>query len=215
MPKSRLPGLPTSAALMLTAILPVAVTFTGRIPTSYEVLRDFQTTIAAFVAVGAATLAYRAAMAKVALDREIHNRQQTYLRLGLYRRLTSQLDRLLSEIDNALGFLNVELATAAKQNSKTVKWENWLLIIEGKYEEIEEAWQKIELLLSEAFEHLDTIRSSLARVQEIYKDHDEDETVNRWTCKRYFDGCWEIHTHAQLFAGELAAALARMKEFEV
>jgi hypothetical protein len=42
----------------------------------YDILRDFQPTMAALVALGAATLAYFAAMAKLTLDREIAARQR-------------------------------------------------------------------------------------------------------------------------------------------
>jgi hypothetical protein len=82
MPTPRLPGLPTFAGLMLAAMLAASTTIVGPVPFSYEVLKDFQPLIAAGVAfisaavvfIGAA-LAYRASMAKVALDREIHERE--------------------------------------------------------------------------------------------------------------------------------------------
>jgi hypothetical protein len=82
MPDSRLPGLATVAVLMFVGMLAAAITVTGPIPVPYEVAKDFQPLIAALVAIISAgivlygaTLAYRASMAKVALDREIHEKE--------------------------------------------------------------------------------------------------------------------------------------------
>jgi hypothetical protein len=90
MPKSRLPGLPTLSALMLTATIVAIVSITGAPKIPYDILRDFQPTMAALVALSAAALAYFAAMAKVTLDREITERQRAKERIGLYLRLISQ-----------------------------------------------------------------------------------------------------------------------------
>lgn len=93
MPKARLPGLPTMAALLLAATLPVLVIFNGPIPASYDVLKDFQPLIAALVALISAggvlfgaTLAYRAALKKVNLDREIHERDARRRQRGVLLR---------------------------------------------------------------------------------------------------------------------------------
>jgi len=119
MNRKPLPGPAIIATMMLAVAIIATISVTGPIPASYEIIKDFQTMIAAFVAVGAAALAYRAAMAKVALDREIHNREQAYLRIGLYRRLSSQLDRLIGEVESVLGFL--KSALEAKPKSRDIE----------------------------------------------------------------------------------------------
>ena len=71
------------SALMLTATAVAVVSITGAPKIPYDVVKDFQPTIAALVALSAATLAYFAAMAKVTLDRENADRQWSKERIGL------------------------------------------------------------------------------------------------------------------------------------
>jgi hypothetical protein len=48
----------------------------------YDIAKDFQTTLAAIVALTAATIAYRAAMAKLAFDR-VEAEQKRRTKIGL------------------------------------------------------------------------------------------------------------------------------------
>jgi len=75
-------------------------TAAGAAHTLYDVLKDFQPMIAALVALAAASLAYRGAMAKVELDREMAARQRAKDRLGLLLRFTSQLRRMAASISS-------------------------------------------------------------------------------------------------------------------
>jgi hypothetical protein len=78
---------------MLVAMLAASITIKGPIPVVYEVAKDFQPLIATGVAVVSAglvfvgaTLAYRASMAKLALDREIHERESRRRQRGVLLR---------------------------------------------------------------------------------------------------------------------------------
>jgi hypothetical protein len=69
-----LPGLPTMAALMLSALIAIWLGLWG--PIDVQKLKDWQPLMASIIAFGAATLVYRGAMAKVNLDREEAERQR-------------------------------------------------------------------------------------------------------------------------------------------
>ncbi|TAI63457.1 hypothetical protein [Bradyrhizobium sp. Leo170] len=70
------------------------------------VLREWQTLIASLVALGAATMAYNGAMAKVNYDRARELRELSRKRLGLYLRLqfaAAELGRQTRQVEAALG----------------------------------------------------------------------------------------------------------------
>ena len=83
--RSPLPGLPTMAALLLSTLIVVSLSLWG--PLNLEKLKDWQplmaSIIAPIIALRAATLAYRGAMAKVNHDREEAERRRNSERLGL------------------------------------------------------------------------------------------------------------------------------------
>src|SRR6516164_435018 len=84
-----LPGVPTMAALMLSALITVWLGLWG--PIDIQKLKDWQPLMASIIAptivLGAATLAYLAAMAKVNHDRQEAVCQRNRERLGLFLRL--------------------------------------------------------------------------------------------------------------------------------
>jgi hypothetical protein len=94
-----LPGLPTMAALMLSALITVWLGLWG--PIDIQKLKDWQPLMASIIAptivLGAATLAYLAAMAKVNHDRQEAVRQRNRERLGLFLRLRASLWRVMFE----------------------------------------------------------------------------------------------------------------------
>ena len=77
------------SALMLVAVLTVWLGIAG--PIDLTKLKEWQPLIGACIAVGAAFIAYRAAMAKVDFDREIHLRTARQRNFGVYLRLDAAL----------------------------------------------------------------------------------------------------------------------------
>jgi len=65
----------------------------------YEMLKDFQPTLAAVIALTAAALAYRAAMAKVAFDRGVREQDRTDRKLGLFLRLRRRVEMLRAQLE--------------------------------------------------------------------------------------------------------------------
>jgi hypothetical protein len=139
--KPRLPGLPTMVGLMLVAMAPVVVTFTGPFHMTYDTLKDFQPLIAASVAFLSATLvfrgammAYRAAMEKVSLDRQINERDIRRRQRGILMRARYSvfaLGQSAIEIRNTITSTMPFVLDPAK-----IK----LIGLEG----IDEAWSKLE-----------------------------------------------------------------------
>ncbi|SRR5229473_2932504 len=68
--------------------------------TFYDILKDFQPALAAAIALAAATLAYRGAMAKVEFDRRSSERERIRHKLGLYMRLRYRASRVKWIADN-------------------------------------------------------------------------------------------------------------------
>ena len=87
------------AALMLSALITVWLGLWG--PIDIQKLKDWQPLMASIIAptivLGAATLAYLAAMAKVNHDRQEAERQRNRERLGLFLRLRASLWRVMFE----------------------------------------------------------------------------------------------------------------------
>jgi hypothetical protein len=173
MPESRLPGLPTISALMLTATIVAIVSITGAPKIPYDILRDFQPTMAALVALGAATLAYFAAMAKVTLDRETAARQRAKERIGLYLRLISQLRRLQQDAHFIGDHLGEHVMRAKKDNTSRVEWIPEIHALSDDFEEVEKAWQNIELLPAAVFDDLDYLRQVLDTIKAVGKHHQQ------------------------------------------
>jgi hypothetical protein len=172
MPKPRLPALPTMTALMLLVTIPVAITFTGPIPIRYDILKDFQPTIAALVALGAAIAAYSGAMARAKFDREIDRRQRAKEKIGLYLRLISQLNRLQHDAFFTSQFLDESIQRGKKDTKEwKVEWTADVLTLSGDFNEVEEAWQNIELLPVDAFEKLDRVRQLLQTLQQVAENN--------------------------------------------
>jgi hypothetical protein len=161
------------AALMFAAIIPVAIMFTGRIPATYEVVRDFQPTIAAIVAAIAATIAYRAAMAKINLDRELIEREHAKERLGLYIRLRAELISLNRDAKHTSQHLGDNLMRTKDANTSDVKW-TMAFELESEYPEIDEAWAKVELMPQAAPQHIELLRKSIDRAR-MYQPERDDE----------------------------------------
>src|SRR5690242_12828090 len=88
--------LATFAGLLLAVLLTIWLGISG--PVDGSKLKDWQTSIAAFVALGAAVIAYRAAMAKVQLDRKLADQAAESIRLKLKIQLRHELSAFAREM---------------------------------------------------------------------------------------------------------------------
>jgi hypothetical protein len=141
--------------MMLASAILSIVAVISPIPVSYEILKDFQPLIAALVALTAATLAYRGAMAKVGLDREANERDRYARRVGLYLRLRSQLKRLQSEAKRILRLSDVKGASEFPTS----------------FSEVENAWLNLELLPDATFDLMEELRLCISRFKDLNDKH--------------------------------------------
>jgi hypothetical protein len=86
-----------AVSLLLFAVIFLVWLVSGR--PGWVALHEWQTLMASFVALGAASLAYKAAMAKVEFDRQVHQRNEIRSTLGLCLRLDFDLDVLRHEAE--------------------------------------------------------------------------------------------------------------------
>lgn len=197
------------AALLLATIIMVLITIKGK--DSYDIARDFQTTFAAFVAAAAALIAYRGAMAKVSLDRDIHNRMQAGTRLGLYLRLQSQLERLIKEAQSNADDLDRLRKETPDGPILRIVWEPDATAFQG-YDELEEAWSRLELLPRDAFRHLDAVRFSLAELKDIFDKHKGKKEIPRIVVGMYSLRCKTIVRRGSALLELNIAAIDRAAE---
>jgi hypothetical protein len=139
--KPRLPGLPTFSAFLLATIIVASIAITGPIPIPYKVLKDFQPLIAALVAVisagvvlYSATLTYRAAMRKVDLDRDIHERETRRQQRGVMLRARFDVWALSESAGEIRKLTNIPMPYVL----------NMALVKLRGTEGLDEAWAKLE-----------------------------------------------------------------------
>jgi hypothetical protein len=107
--------LPVCLCLLTVAVV-VAIAI-ARDPNGFS-LKDWQTITASFVALGAATLAYSAAMAKVAFDESTAKETERRKTLGIFLRFDFAVDVLKYEAEYRLE--EVELPTSPSENNIVV-----------------------------------------------------------------------------------------------
>ncbi|QOZ76713.1 hypothetical protein XH83_15390 [Bradyrhizobium sp. CCBAU 53351] len=138
------------AFLLLSAILAVWLTVG---PTNF-VLKDWQPLMASFVALGAATLAYKAAMAKVEFDRHIVERQDKRKALGLCLRLEFAMQVLRHQAEMLRDKIPARVTSKAfKLEMKTIDFET--------PEALVEAWQNLDAFPPPTAQRLADIQAQL------------------------------------------------------
>jgi hypothetical protein len=115
--------------------------------------RDFQPSIAAVIALFAAGLAYKAAMARVYYDRRTADFNRLNDRLALHLRLQAYLERV-GETAEALA---IHMAFG---NLTTTQFASDMKIWPPNLPEIDEAWSKLDAIPREAVRHLAQIRDA-------------------------------------------------------
>ena len=115
--------------------------------TLYQVLKDFQPSLAALVALAAAIFAYRGAVAKLNYDREVCNEDALAAKISLMLQLRSVVRRLSRELPR-LTSTDMPLETIIEHMPTEIP-------------EFDDAWQKLVLLPPATMESLDRARYHL------------------------------------------------------
>jgi hypothetical protein len=153
--KAQLPGPTFAAALLFATVLAVWLSILGPLNIDLGELRNWQTLMAAFVALGAAIIAYNAAIQKVRLDREIADREILRKKLSLYLKL----EFALQELGDRARLIGKSTSWIIN-NSKKVSLED-IQIIEPS--EIEEAWNYLDVFPMQTIQEMRTVRTSLRK----------------------------------------------------
>jgi hypothetical protein len=165
----KLPGLPTFSALMLTAVLTAWLGLWG--PMNFDSLKEWQTLLASCVAVLAASIAYIAAMAKVKLDRLIHEEARIRQRSAISLRLKFAAE----------DFRTIVERTSTKHQAAFVDSE----IRFTEPEEFREAWSKLEDLPLKAANALNDIRRYLRVLRNLPPI--KPTTMDQWAIEQDYD----------------------------
>jgi hypothetical protein len=156
--KTKLPGPCLLVGIMTSMILCVWLSILG--PINLESLKGWQTLMAAFVALGAAFVAYAAVLLRLRFDRE-----QANLALGREKR------RLLLKLQFSLEILSLEATTVLKDLSMDTRDLNKKLPIESikmpEPPEIAEAWSHLDAFPVSTVQELKGIRIALRQYKEL------------------------------------------------
>jgi hypothetical protein len=159
----RLPGLPTISALMLAAIITAALGLWGTFDLTK--LKEWQTLLAAVIApsiaICAAWIAYKAAMAKVEHDREEGARRRNSERLGLFLRLRAALRQTLSDAGQRVTLIERQSPKLAQQIVLTPAH---LKIYNPP--SLAEAWESINLVPPSLIGNIEGLRRLIPLIEE-------------------------------------------------
>lgn len=154
MKKPEWPGIATAVGVILI----VTIVFAAREP-DFK-LKDWQPLMAAIIALGAAALAYRAAIAKVDFDRETAERDRISRKLGVFSRLLLALKVLDIEAKHAARTID-EFILSDSSDKKITHFELQLTEII----ELTETWEKIDMFPEAAINGIYTVRNLLPRMK--------------------------------------------------
>ena len=157
--------------LVFSAILSVWLGLWGPVNLNFGPLKDWQTLMAGGLAVLAAGLAYRAAMAKVNFDREQAAREVKRRELSILMKVDFAIGELH---DNARRIDGTLMFFQAMQTAQTVTVDE-LRIFEPA--DIEEAWQHLDIFPQACIHELRNVRKSIRELDRIFKTL----SVSKWT----------------------------------
>ena len=135
-------------------------------------LKDYATVLAAFVAVGGALLAYRGAMAKVYEDRDRERREIDRKKMGICLRLRFAVHDMGERASDVRRILNSYQTLAGKISPEAVRID--------VPQEIEDAWNSLELLPLDASLQLNAIRSELSKMARCMGALDTSQSIAPW-----------------------------------
>jgi hypothetical protein len=115
-------------------------------------------------------------MAKVGFDRQTRDREHVGKKLGLYLRLRSRTVQLR----DSLGTESRRAVEASKlDHAKWTGFELWKTTFDAP--ELDEAWDKLELIPASAFDSLDSLRRSVHSVVGWAEGRGEYEEISLMT----------------------------------
>ena len=214
-----------SGAAVMQELFDALKEFTGSpaAQTSYSLAKDFQTFAAAVLALFAARLLYRGVIKRIALDSQIvqTERRDALLerqmrRYGAALRLQTQMRRLEVDAFRIAKDLAVPLSVEDGKADQ-VEWKNGLRL--GEYDELEEAWRKIDLYPLSALFLIDSVRTSLARTKECearcLAERNETGSVRLVEAKIYRDACVDVERKAKLIIGSLEGPIVELRQKQI
>jgi hypothetical protein len=149
--------------LMFTAVLSVWLGLWG--PTNTTSWKDWQPLMAAFVALGAAVVAYTAAMAKVRFDERTASQIECRKILGIFLRFDFAVDVLRHEA-NYLIKLTDPPVSPSENNIVTVD-----ALAINELPEIKQAWNNLDYFPAELSRSFYWVQNALYNFNEFKKDH--------------------------------------------
>jgi len=126
----------------------------------YAFLKDFQTLLAALIALAGGALAYSGAMAKVSLDREIDERHENADRIQLYLRLRFALVNISAEMASICRSI-----PDPPEGGLYIRWKD-PSELRVSVPELDDAWQKFHLLPQGAIEYVPVLRSLIRQIEQ-------------------------------------------------
>jgi hypothetical protein len=153
----------TIAQQFFEACSALVINNTGRKP--YDLLKDFQPSLAALVALTAAIIAYRGAMAKVDLDRATSERESKSKKLGMFRRLRVAVERL----KNALGSNTMDLDEVIRGSFGEIVSDPFAFAAFMQFPEIEDAWTNIASFPPEAVHLIEFVQRAVNEKTGLFK----------------------------------------------
>jgi hypothetical protein len=208
MRKSEWPGITTAVGIVLILTLIVV----GSRDDFH--LKDWQTVVAAIIAFGAGTLAYRGAMAKVNEDRDRERRELDRRKLGLYLRLRFGLERLSDHAAaNELVIVPLEEDDGTRRVNPMVEVKRLRL---DNREELEEAWNNLDLLPSAVAAEIDWLRRQLLMMDEMLADLPPQTLAMEFVIPTEYHGgyrqaCIELRSHADMAIVAINRAIGSLK----
>ena len=152
--------------LALTIVLVIAISLD---PKGF-VLKEWQPLIASLFALGGAaivyrgaTLAYRASMAKVALDERVHETNIRRVRRGIYLRLLSEVHTIRDEIVSLKRKLDIPTQTGQKIIRQPAD------LSPSESTRLAEAWQNLDLFSSQQVRAISNARIDLNNVAALLR----------------------------------------------
>jgi hypothetical protein len=125
--------------------------------TFYEILKDFQPAMAALIALGAAVLAYFAAMARINYDRRTAKFERINYRLGLYLRLRLRTLHLRDTASVLGKYVSLAKLTPEQFASDMRAWPQTA-------PDLDEAWSHLEVFPKDAIGPLGELRDDHERL---------------------------------------------------
>jgi hypothetical protein len=147
------PGIATAAALLCAGTIIIAI---WRDPSDFS-LKDWQTFMAACIALVGGMMAYRGAMAKVNLDRDSADHRSRRERIALFLKVEMALSLLEGEVMRQRKWADIPISKPARKISVS-DFEF------GHPPELDEAWNNLDLFADETVTTLGNIRSTLRTI---------------------------------------------------